>query len=60
MSDNHHEVKVTAENGSVKTYVINVIVKKYNPIEVKIGDETYTVVRKKSLLEAPRYYKKRQ
>ena len=54
---NRHEVKVTAENGSVKTYVINVIVKEYNPIEVKIGDETYTVVRKKSLLEAPRYYK---
>jgi hypothetical protein len=54
--NNRIEVKVTAENGGVKTYIINVLVKEYNPIEVKIGNKTYTVVRKKSLLTAPSNY----
>ncbi|MFA5407614.1 MAG: cadherin-like beta sandwich domain-containing protein, partial [Bacilli bacterium] len=53
---NRIEIKVTAENGSVKTYIINATVKEYNPIEVKINDKTYTVVRKKSLLTAPNNY----
>ena len=54
--NNRLEVKVTAENGTVKTYVINAVVKEYNPIEVKIGESKYTVVRKKAMLEAPRNY----
>jgi hypothetical protein len=54
--NNRIEIKVTAENGGVKTYVINALVKEYNPIEVKIGDKTYTVVRKKSLLTSPNNY----
>lgn len=54
--DNRLEIKVTAENGSSKTYVINAKVKEYNPIEVNINDEKYTVVRKKSLITPPENY----
>lgn len=54
--DNRLEIKVTAENGSSKTYVINAKVKEYNPIEVNINDEKYTVVRKKSLIIPPENY----
>lgn len=46
-------IKVTAENGSVKEYTINVTVKEYDPIEVKIDTENYTVVRKKDELPKP-------
>ena len=48
--DNLVEVVVTAENGDKKTYNINIVVKEATPIEVKIGDNTYNVVRKKDLL----------
>lgn len=48
--DNNIEVKVTAENGSVKTYTIKATVKEYDPIKVKIKGKEYTVVRKKSML----------
>ena len=48
--DNNIEVKVTAENGSVKTYTIKATVKEYDPIKVKINGKEYTVVRKKSML----------
>ena len=44
--DNRLEIVVTAENGTTSTYVINAKVKEFNPIEVLIGDATYTVVRK--------------
>ncbi len=44
---NKINVVVTAENGNEKTYTINVTVKELNPINVKIGDEDYTVVRQK-------------
>ncbi len=54
--DNRLEIKVTAENGSSKIYVINAKVKEYNPIEVNINDEKYTVVRKKSLITPPENY----
>lgn len=54
--DNRLEIKVTAENGSSKTYAINAKVKEYNPIEVNINDEKYTVVRKKSLITPPENY----
>lgn len=54
--DNRLEIKVTAENGSSKTYVINAKVKEYNPIEVNINNEKYTVVRKKSLITPPENY----
>ncbi len=44
--DNRFVIRVTAENGSVKDYIINAHVKELNPIELTINDEVYTVVRK--------------
>ena len=40
-------IVVTAENGSKRTYVLNVTVKEFEPIEVTLGGEDYTVVRKR-------------
>ena len=50
---NKLEIKVTAQNGSVKTYVINVIVKELDPIKVKVDNEEFNVVRKESQITAP-------
>lgn len=50
---NKVEVVVTAQNGSTKTYIINITVKDLNPITVTIDNETYTIVKKTSLLTAP-------
>ena len=50
---NKIEIKVTAENGSVKTYTINVTVKEKSPIKVTIDNEEYTVIRKKDNIKAP-------
>lgn len=54
--DNRLEVVVTAQNGTTKTYVLNVKVKEYNPIEVDVDGKKYTVIRKKSQLTAPPNY----
>jgi len=51
--DNKFEIIVTAENGSQRTYNLNVIVKEFAPIEVKINGKTYTVVRKAQDLTKP-------
>lgn len=40
-------IVVTAENGSKRTYKLNVTVKEYEPIKVEIDNEEYTVVRKR-------------
>lgn len=56
--NNKLEVKVTAENGNERTYVINVKVKELDPINVKIDNEEYTVIRKEDVLEAPKNYEK--
>lgn len=53
---NRLEVVVTAQNGTSKTYIINVNVKEYNPIEVDVAGKKYTVIRKKSQLTAPPNY----
>lgn len=53
---NKIEVKVTAENGNVNTYVINVIVKELDPIEVTVDDKKYTIIRKEGILETPENY----
>ena len=42
---NKIEIVVTAENGSTKTYIINAYVKEKDPINVKISDKEYTIVR---------------
>lgn len=43
----------TAENGTKKTYTINVSIIDSNPISVKIGSAEYTVVKTSKLLVAP-------
>lgn len=48
---NKIEVKVTAENGNIKTYTINAIVKELDPINVKVDDKDYSIVRKEGILE---------
>ena len=48
-----YEVVCTAENGTKKTYVINVSVIDKNPINVKIDEIDYTVVKSAKLLKAP-------
>ena len=40
-------IKVTAENGNTKEYIINATVKELEPIEVEINNEKYTVIRKR-------------
>lgn len=44
------EVVVTAENGNERTYVIKASVEEKDPIEVKIGNSNYRVVKKQDLL----------
>ena len=56
--NNKLEVKVTAENGNERTYVINVKVKELDPINVKVNNEEYTVIRKEDVLETPKNYEK--
>ena len=54
--ENKIEVKVKAENGDEKKYVIKAFVKEFDPIEVFIGNDRYTVIRKKGVFEAPKNY----
>ena len=42
---NKLEVKVTAENGNVNIYIINVTVKELDPIEVIINEKKYNIIR---------------
>ena len=56
---NKIEVTVTAENGDVKTYVINVTVEEKDPIIVTVGGKKYTVVRKETdIKEIPTNFEK--
>lgn len=48
---NEFRVVVTAENGSSKTYTLQVTVKELNPVTVKIDKKNYTVVRKSDELK---------
>lgn len=48
--NNEIKIVVTAENGDTKIYKINVVVKELSPIEVKVNDKTYSVVRKSDKL----------
>lgn len=48
--NNSFNIIVTAESGATKTYTIDVNVKEPNPIEVKVDDISYTVVRNKEEL----------
>lgn len=52
------EIIVTAQNGSTRTYKINATVKELDPIEVIVGSDKYTVIRKKELMpQASIYFK---
>lgn len=54
---NTFSLEVTAENGSKRTYVVKVTVKEFEPIEVKVDKDEYTVVRKrKGLPEISEYF----
>ena len=57
--NNKIEIKVTAEDGSTKTYVINVTVKELNPIEVTIDKKKYTIDQAALdlLLDVAEYYR---
>lgn len=48
--NNEISIVVTAENGDTKTYKVNVVVKELSPIEVKVNDKTYSVIRKSDKL----------
>ena len=51
------KIVVTAENGNERTYIINATVKELAPINVKVGNEYFTVIRKKGIIETPNTYK---
>lgn len=50
---NKIEIKVTAQNGSTRTYLLNVTVKELSPIIVEVDGKKLNVVRKKELLTSP-------
>lgn len=51
--ENKIEIIVTSETGSKKTYTILANVKDKNPITVKVNEEEYTVIKRKSTLNVP-------
>jgi len=55
---NKFEIKVTAENGVSKTYVITITRKEKDPIEVTINKKKYTVAKKEIGLKAPNGFTK--
>lgn len=56
--NNKIEIVVTAQNGNTKTYIINALVKELTPVNVKINDKDYSVIRKEGVLEVPQNYEK--
>lgn len=58
--ENKITIKVTAENGSVKTYTIKVNVIDPNPINVTLNDKKYVVVKRESTLDTPDSFIKKE
>ena len=55
---NKIEIKVTAENGNERIYVINVTVKELDPVEVTIDKKKYNIIRKEGVIDPPENYEK--
>lgn len=55
---NEFYIYVTAENGDVKEYKVNITRKEKNPIEVTIDGKKYTVVKKETEIEIPEGFEK--
>lgn len=56
---NKIEIKVTAENGNERVYILNVTVKELNPIEVTIDKKKYNIVRREDeSIKIPNNYEK--
>ena len=53
LEGNQFDIICTAENGSSKVYTINVTVVDQNPINAKIGEKEYTIVKSRKILTAP-------
>ena len=53
---NKIEIKVTAQKGNTKTYIINATVKELEPINVTVDGKDYVVVRKADSLVKPYSY----
>lgn len=56
---NTFEIICTAENGTTKTYIVKVNVEDTNPIEVKVGNDTYTVIKNAKNLIKPETYEEK-
>lgn len=58
---NTFQIVVTAENGSKRTYVLKITVEAEKPIEVKIDNKTYNVIRKrKDLPKISEYFEEKE
>lgn len=57
--NNKIEIKVTAQKGNTKTYIVNVYRKELNPISVTINEKEYTIVRKDEDLPTYKTYTKK-
>ena len=54
---NSFKINVTAQNGSVRTYTLNITVKELKPIEVELNSKKYSVIRKEEFMpKANMYY----
>ncbi len=51
--ENKINIVVTAENGSIRTYVINAKVEELDPINVDINGNRYTIVRQAEFVKCP-------
>ena len=54
--NNKIDIVVVAQNGSIKTYTIDVTVKELNPIEVEVNNKKYLVIRKEEQLPKVNMY----
>lgn len=51
---NAFDIVVTAQNGSSNTFKLNINVEDKNPITIDYNDDTYTLIKRSGLFEAPK------